>query len=196
MVPKTVPVGYLSIRETFERFFDAKFPEWSALASAGKGFGFGGPRDPAVKFELPEDRHFQHEREITDFILDQFCNGGLAIFLHSADGRTEQIVPRELAVPFFQSRISDENFGIGANDGRTVCVLRTDTDRLAAQFAGRRRGRRDQYDWTKIKKVWDEIGPREGRAEASLDRLSADGWEAVPDVSTLRRKERRWARHK
>ena len=67
MVPKAVPVGYLSIRETFEQIFDAKFPEWSALASAGKSFEFGRPRDDlTVKLDLPEDRHFRQEREITD----------------------------------------------------------------------------------------------------------------------------------
>ena len=193
MVPKTVPVGYLSIRETFERIFDAKFPQWSALASAGKSFEFGRPRDDlTVKLDLPEDRHFRQEREITDFIVEQFRNGGLEIFLY-ADGRIERIEPYELEVPFFQSRISEEDFGIGANDGRTVCLRKSDVDKLAAQFTSRRRGRPSDHDWVAIKQVSDgllkERPTREGLAEAVLDRLDCD---TTPDISTLRRKLNEW----
>ena len=191
MVPKTVPVGYLSIRETFERIFDAKFPQWSALASAGKSFEFGRPRDDlTVKLDLPEDRHFRQEREITDFIVEQFRNGGLEIFFY-VDGRIERIEPCELAVPFFQSSISDEDFG--AADGRTVCLRKSDVDKLAAQFTGRRRGRPSDHNWEAIKRVSDgllkERPIREGLAEAVLDRLDCD---TAPDISTLRRKLNEW----
>jgi hypothetical protein len=193
MVPKTVPVGYLSIRETFERLFDAKFPEWSALASAGKSFEFGRPRDDLTgKLDLPEDRHFRQQREITDFIIEQFCNGGLEIFFQYADGRIDRIEPCELAVPFFQSNISDEEFGLGAIDGRTVCLRKSDVDKLAAQFTGRRRGRPFDHDWEAIKRVSDKVlserATRQGLAEAVLDRLS----DTAPDISTLRRKHNEW----
>ena len=194
MALKTVPDGYLSIRETFKRLFDAKFPEWSALASAGKSFEFGRPRDdPKVKLDLPEDRHFRQEREISDLIAEQFCNGDLAIFLHFTDGRTEPIEPYELNLPFFRSRISDEDFGIRANDGRTVCLLKSDVDRLATQFTSRKRGRPSDHNWEAIKQVSDgllkERPIREGLAEAVLDRLDCD---TAPDISTLRRKLNEW----
>src|SRR5262245_30057902 len=128
MVPKAVPIGYLSIPEAFERLFDAKFPEWSALASAGKSFEFGRPRDDlTVKLDLPEDRYLRQEQEITGFIFEQFRNGGLEIFLY-ADGRIERIEPCELAVPFFG--ISDRDFGLSAIDRRTVCLRKSDVDKL------------------------------------------------------------------
>ena len=194
MVPKAVPVGYLSIRETFERIFDAKFPQWSALASAGKSFEFGRPRDDlTVKLDLPEDRHFRQEREIADFIVEQFHNGGLEIFFY-VDGRIERIEPCELAVPFFQSSISHEDFGLGAIDGRTVCLRKSDVDKLAAQFTSRRRGRKTVHDWEAIKQVSDDLlskgASRQGLAEAVLDRLS--GCDTTPDISTLRRKLNEW----
>ena len=203
MALKTVPDGYLSIRETFKRLFDAKFPEWIALASAGKSFEFGRPRDDLTgdepgdgsdkeKLDLPEDRHFRQEREITDFICEQFCDGGLEFFQYG-DGRIERIEPCELAVPFFQSSISDEDFG--AADGRTVCLRKSDVDKLAAQFTGRRRGRPFDHDWEAIKRVSDELlsegATRRGLAEAVLDRLSA-GRDTAPDISTLRRKLNEW----
>ena len=176
MVPKTVPAGYLSIHETFEGLFNGKFPVWSALASAGKPLGFWRPRDPTGGLNLlTEDQYFHDEREITDFIAEQFCNGDLEIFLHSADRMTERIEPRELNIPFFVSRISDRDFGVRANDGRTVCVRKSDVNRLAAQFTGRRRGAPDRYDWDQIKTVWDSIGPCQGRAEVTLTRLSTLG---------------------
>jgi hypothetical protein len=197
MALKTVPDGYLSIRETFDRLFDAKFPEWIALASAGKSFEFGRPRDdPTVKLDLPEDRHFRHEREISDLIAEQFCNGDLAIFLHFTDGRTEPILPYELNVPFFRSRISDEDFGLGAIDGQTVCLRKSDVDKLVAQFTGRRRGRDFVHDWEAIKRVSDDLlskgATRQGLAEDILGRLSDEGWDTVPDISTLRRKLNVW----
>ena len=193
MALKTVPDGYLSIRETFKRLFDAKFPEWSALASAGKSFEFGRPRDDlTVKLDLPEDRHFRQEREITDFIVEQFRNGGLEIFFY-VDGRIERIEPCELAVPFFQSSISHEDFGLAAIAGRTVCLLKSDVDRLATQFTSRKRGRPSDHNWEAIKQVSDgllkERPIREGLAEAVLDRLDCD---TAPDISTLRRKLNEW----
>jgi len=195
MALKTVPDGYLPIRETFDRLFDAKFPEWIALASAGKSFEFGRPRDdPTVKLDLPEDRHFRHEREISDLIAEQFCNGDLAIFLHFTAGRTEPVVPCELNLPFFRSRISEEDFGLGANDGRTLCLRKSDVDKLAAQFTSRRRGRKTVHDWEAIKQVSDDLlskgASRQGLAEAVLDRLS--GCDTTPDISTLRRKLNEW----
>ena len=194
MVPKTVPDGYLFVRETFQRLFDAKFPQRAALARAGKSFEFGRPRDdPTVKLDLPEDRHFRQEREISDLIAEQFCNGDLAIFLHFTDGRTEPILPYELNVPFFRSRISDVDFGLGAIDGQTVCLRKSDVDKLAAQFTGRRRGRPSDHNWEAIKRVSDgllkERPIREGLAEAVLDRLDCD---TAPDISTLRRKLNEW----
>jgi hypothetical protein len=204
MVPKTVPGGYLSVRETFERLFDAKFPQWAALARAGKALGFGKPREPAAKLklpeeaklELPEDHYFRNEREITEFIAEQFSNGDLIIFLHFTDGRTEPVEPYELNVPFFVSRISDEDFGIAPNDGRTVCLLKSDVDRLAAQFTGRKRGRPSDHAWEAIQQVADKLlsenSTRKGLAEAVLERLSAAGWDTIPDISTLRRKLNEW----
>ena len=198
MVPKAVPVGYLSIRETFEQIFDAKFPEWSALASAGKSILFRHRDDLTVKLDLPEDRHFRQEREISDLIAEQFCNGKLAIFLHFTDGRTEPVVPCELNLPFFRSRISEEDFGLGANDGRTLCLRKSDVDKLAAQFTSRRRGRKTVHDWEAIKQVSDDLlskgASRQGLAEAVLDRLS--GCDTTPDISTLRRKLNEWYRRK
>jgi hypothetical protein len=196
MVPKTVPDGYLSIPKTFERLFHAKFPHW-AVALAGQALVFGRPRDPAAGLHaLPEDQYFKAEREITDFIAKQFYNGDLRIFLHFADGRTEPIEPYELDVPFFQSRLSEADFGIGADDGRSVCLRKLDVDRLKAQFTSRKRGRPVDHDWEAIRQIADKLisegAPLKGLAEAVLARLSAEGVDPLPDISTLRRKLNEW----